>query len=185
MGASYKINQVELCNWLQKADHHYLSARLLYLHGLLFAAEENAGFAIELILKSACKNIDADMKQSHKITKLWESANPPITLDAFFTEYLDKLEDVLYAKHPDAKAWSEGRSANDQFDALDYLYLTLRNWLIKSFPVENCIPTELDLAIEGKSLFNNVVSRHGAWDMGTILKRSNNRYSLLQKRKTK
>lgn len=180
MKAKYDIKQSEIRNWLHKADHHYLSARLLYLHGLLFAAEENAGFCIELILKCACKKQEVDFSgKRHKLKELWDLAKPPFSLDEGFNKYLSKLQQVLYDRHPDTKTWESGREANDQFDALDFLYLKLRKWLLQLIKDDPGIPTEIDIAKKEESFFSNVVSRHGAWSLASILKRSNTRIDLL------
>lgn len=180
MRSSYQIEQAEVCNWLYKADHHYLAARLLYLHGLLFAAEENAGFAIELILKTACNKRGVDYRLGHKLTKLWKAAKPPIKLDEGYLDYLSKLEKALYNRHPDSDSWDSGHAADDRFDALDLLYLKLRKWLKDTLlQDEECIPTELVQAMDGRNFFSNVVSRHGAWDLTTILRRSNARNDLI------
>ena len=180
METKYNVSQSELRNWLYKADHHYLAARLLYLHGLLFVAEENAGFAIELILKCACKKQKVDFSSKrHKLIELWPLAKPPINLDEGFMKYLEKLQTALYNRHPNAENWDSGHKANDQFDALDLLYLKLRKWLIEIISDETGIPTEVDLGKKEESFFSNVVTRHGAWSLATILKRSNTRIDLL------
>jgi hypothetical protein len=181
MANRISITQVETSNWLYKADHHYLAARLLYLHGLLFAAEENAAFSIELLLKCACKATDVRVPKatSHQLTKLWDLANPPFDLDSSFSAYLTKLQNALYSKHPDEKTWQTGRSANDAFDPLDFLYLNLRKWVTELIPEAARTPTELDFAKKGEQMFTNYEDRHGSWPLPTILKRSNSRYNLL------
>lgn len=180
METKYNISQSELRNWLYKADHHYLAARLLYLHGLLFAAEENAGFAIELILKCSCKKQGVDFSTTrHKLIDLWSLSKPPFNLDEGLSQYFKKLQAALYTRHPDAENWKLGRKANDQFDALDFLYLKLRKWLVEIISEDPGILTEVDLGKKEESLFSNVIARHGAWGLGTILKRSNGHIDLL------
>jgi HEPN domain-containing protein len=173
------IKQQEEANWFYKADHHYLSARLLYLHNLIFAAEENSALAIEMLLKCACKLRGVKFKKDHNILALWKKAKPPFILDNGYYKYLKKLEDVLYTKHPDK--WNNSKKGDDAYDKLDFLYLKLREWVEKMFSDfgKDRFKTEVDLAKTNQELFNNVYSRHGAWTLATILKRSNIRYGLL------
>ncbi|KKQ55341.1 MAG: hypothetical protein US74_C0034G0006 [Parcubacteria group bacterium GW2011_GWA2_38_13] len=174
------ISQSEEANWLFKADHHYLSARLLYLHNLIFSAEENAGLAIELILKCACKKKNISITNTkHDIPTLWKKAKPPFNLDEGYENYLRKLETILNSRHPDANEWTRGRKGNDDYDSLDFLYLKLRRWIVEMFSNNERIKSEVDLAKANQELFNNAHSRHGAWKLTTILKRSNTSYNLI------
>lgn len=179
MKNTVKIEQGEVYNWLYKADHHYLASRLLYLHGLIFSAEENAGFAIELMLKTFCvlRGVAYRDKQ-HCLLEIWEIAQPKLLLDDEYKKYLARLERSLITRHPDT--WGQpGRTGNDQHDAIDLLYLSLRKELDSELD-GNRVQTELDQAINKQSLFSNVVSRHGSWDLNDILFRSNNRTILLR-----
>lgn len=171
------IQQEETANWLFKSDHHYLASRLLYLHGLLFAAEENAAFALELLLKTYLKASNISFKQNHKLTELWPLAKLPLTLDEGYLNYLRKLEDALYSKHADM--WKQGRKTNDRVDDIDLLYLKTRKHVVKIMNDTSRIQTELDLAKNGSQMFTNYQDRHGSWTLATVLKRSNNRYDLL------
>lgn len=177
MKNSYNITQSEAGNWLYKADHHYLAARLLFLHGLIFAAEENGAFALELLLKCACKTQNIKFKKNHNLRTLWKLTNPPFVLDEGYNEYLANLHNNLYQKHPDE--WSKGRKGDDAYDKLDYLYLKLRQWAVDIIPADERLKTELDLAKEGEQMFKNVIDRHGSWSLSEVLKRSNLRYELL------
>lgn len=176
----YYIEQSEIGNWLFKADHHYLSSRLLYLHGLLFSAEENAGFCIELILKCACKIKGIDFYgKKHQLNKLWNIVNPPFLLDEKFNQYLLNLEKSLYNRHPDTEIWKISKEVSDNYDALDFLYLKLRKWILSLISKKYFISTEVDLAKKEENYFSNTISRHGAWSLSIILKRSNSRFDIL------
>jgi HEPN domain-containing protein len=178
MKNSYNITQSEAGNWLYKADHHYLAARLLFLHGLIFSAEENGAQALEYLLKCTCKVKKIPfLGLKHKLNSLWKLAGLPMILDEGYVEYLEKLQKVLYSKHPDN--WNEGRKGSDDYDKLDFLYLKMRNHVVELIPDNERLKTELDLAKDGEQMIINVIDRHGSWSLSEILKRSNMRYDLL------
>lgn len=160
------------------ADFHYLSARLLFIHGLFFVAYHLSAISIEQYAKCLQKIKYGRFEKGHKIMKRMEELK--INLDITNKEFIMRLEESYKEKYPDE--WREGAIWCNNLELLDSLVKKLRNLVI--FELKKMNPGNrndlLKACINAKDLFPGNTAKYGGMKSIEILYRGNNSLSYFE-----
>ena len=111
------------------ADYNYLSARLLFMHGLFLVSYYIAAMAIEHYIKCLEFLKKQKFKKGHNIENRITSLG--IKLDSDIINFIRKLERSYKEKYPDQ--WQQGIKWENELKILDKTVVILRNFVISEF----------------------------------------------------
>ena len=162
--------------WLTIADFHYLSAGLLFMHGLYPVALHVAATATEMYLKCLLLIKGEDSKKirkmKHDLFKLFQKAN--IKLAPKSQELVDELK-KSYTVHKYPDSWTANVEWKERLRDLDTLVYQLRNRLIEQLQPEDkkMVQDIIKISRNPGFLMPNTASRYGVLSLKDVFLRSN------------
>jgi len=166
--------------WLFIADSHYLSARLLLMHGLYPVALHVAATATEMYVKCLLLVKGEDSKEirkiGHDLGELFKKAN--IKLAQGVQELVDELkESYTFNKYPDS--WTGNVEWKERLKDLDNLVHQLRNHLIEQLQSgdKEAIQDIIRICKNQGFLIPDIAGRYGVLTLKDVFLRSNEVFS--------
>lgn len=158
------------------ADFHYLSARLLFLHGIYPVALHNGATAVEMYLKCLLLLKGEDPKRRHNLQELFKRAKINLVPEVFqFVQELQKS--YVQDKYPDS--WTDSVIWKESIGDLDDLIQQLRNQLVAQLSLEEkkFVQDFLKIIMKQGFLIPDVSCRYGVMDLKNVFLRANDSFA--------
>lgn len=155
------------------ADCHYLSARLLFLHGIYPVALHDGATAVEMYLKCLLLLRGENPEFGHDLKKLFKKAE--INLANETPQFVNELQKSYQEdKYPDA--WNGDVTWKESIHDLDDLAQQLRHIIFNSLAEEEkkSVQDILKIIMRQGSLIPHIADRYGVMDMRNVFLRTNN-----------